>query len=68
MQTLADRFNRSYQDFDLSDDTFNHITKVHDWKNHVPQEVIKNWVILQTDERFLIAIVAQDAADREEWD
>lgn len=60
MQTLADRLSKSYQDFDLSDDTFRYSRS--DWRNYVPDEIIDNWNILQIDERFLIALTANHAA------
>jgi len=61
MQTLADRFNKSYQDFDLSDDTFKY-SRLMDWRYYVPDEIIDNWKILQIDERYLIALTANHAA------
>jgi len=53
---------------DLSDDTFSRTEKVHDWRNHVPFWVEKDWSSLSERERILIASIAAAAADDEEWD
>ena len=57
MQTLADRINRSYSEYDLSDNTFEY--RETDWRNYVPFEIKQIWNILQEDERFLIALTAE---------
>lgn len=53
---------------DLSDDTFDRTTKVHDWRNHVPPTVKDHWRELSESERDFVAMVAQHAADNEIWD
>jgi len=57
----------SRADFDLADDTFTRTTRVHDWRNHVPGEVMDTWRMLTERERRLVAEVAEMAADAEEW-
>jgi hypothetical protein len=61
MQTLAEKTNRRFDEFDLSDETFENYTR--DWRNYVPFEVKKLWFILNNDERFLVALTADVAAD-----
>lgn len=53
---------------DLSDRTFKVAGNVHDWRNYVPDAVIEHWPELSHTERMLVAIVADVAADREEWE
>jgi len=62
--TLQNNFSRSYQDFDLSDDTFQYSRS--DWRNYVPQEIQQNWKVLNSDERFLVALTAEVACDLDE--
>ena len=52
----------------LQDDTFRHKTKVHDWRNHVPEEIEENWKMFDYRDRKLIAFITQSFADKEEWD
>lgn len=56
------------RDFDLSDDTFGRTGRIHDWRNHVPLSVIDIWETLTLRERFVAALVAQNMAEREEWE
>lgn len=53
---------------DLSDDTFTRTTRVHDWRTHVPDSVVKRWAALSMHDRWLVHEVADHAADAEEWD
>ncbi len=55
MKSLENHIGRHYSDFDLSDNTF---TNYAVWHESVPQSIIDSWNILQTDERFLIACIA----------
>jgi hypothetical protein len=42
--------------------------RVHDWRNYVPDEVRALWRGLASEARGVAHIIAQDAADAEEWD
>jgi hypothetical protein len=55
-------------DFNLSDDTFEHASTVHDWRNYVPQKICNVWSGLNIQERCLVAIVCKPMADKEEWE
>ena len=46
---------------------FNKVTRVHDWRNHVPTALIESWSILTDRERRIIRATAEIAADKEEW-
>lgn len=64
-------FNKTdqvYRDFDLKTDTFDRAGRVHDWRNHVPEIVKSVWGNLAAFDRALVAIVAEQAADSEEWE
>lgn len=54
--------------FDLSDDTFSRRSRVHDWRNHVAEEVEAQWQHLTSRERLLVAVMANEPAENEEWD
>lgn len=41
--------------------------KVHDWKNHVSDEVQAMWHTFTLDQQAALARQAQEAASREEW-
>lgn len=41
---------------------------VHDWRNHVPGFLQEMWSQLQPETRLAIALVANEAANNEEWD
>lgn len=43
-------------------------TRVHDWRNYVPDEVIEAWAQLSLDFRAGIFLLAQKTASNEEWD
>lgn len=42
--------------------------RVHNWGNYVPQAIRDRWQDLSTEARFLIVCVAEQAANKEEWD
>ena len=40
----------------------------NDWKRYVPSELREQWSKLSTLEKFLIGYMAEQEADKEEWD
>lgn len=42
--------------------------KVHDWRNHVPDELVECWLELTDEARGVAVVFARAAADREEWE
>lgn len=46
---------------------FEKASKVHDWKNHVPEELIPVWNDLTERERKIIFIMAESSATAEIW-
>lgn len=42
--------------------------KVHDWRNHVPDEIMALWPNLTTEARCVAVHMAQQLADWEEWE
>lgn len=54
--------------YDLSDDTFERTSKVHDWRNYVPEVIQDIWKELNEKERLLVVVMAEEPANAEEWD
>lgn len=54
--------------FDLSEVDFSVKSRVHDWRNYIPEELTMIWKSLTDRERFFIYVMAQDRADLEDWD
>jgi len=61
-----------FEDFiehiNLDNPKFENKTRVHDWRNYVPDEWIKEWSSLTDREKKIIAVMAETQADKEEWD
>lgn len=53
---------------EIDEPNFNNKDKVHDWKNYVPEDWIKNWEKFSYKEKQIIYILTQERADAEEWD
>lgn len=45
-----------------------HISRVHDWRNYVPKEIRNLWSELGLDAKAMVYALARKQADREEWD
>jgi hypothetical protein len=43
-------------------------TRVHDWRNHVPEAVQAVWGTLSRDVRLAVLVMAEHAAGQEDWD
>ena len=61
-----------FEDFtkhiNLDNPEFENRKKVHDWRNYVPYEWVKEWDRLTEREKRIIAVMAETQADKEEWD
>jgi hypothetical protein len=55
-------------DDDLEDPRWEAAGRVHDWRNHVPEEVRAMWPTLGREGRLGVYYMAQAAASAEEWD
>lgn len=42
--------------------------RVHDWRNHVPQNLVNVWADLSIETRAAIYFIASEAASEEKWD
>lgn len=42
--------------------------KVHEWRNHVPEELKEAWPFMSQTERMLVYLLAAKAASEEDWD
>lgn len=43
-------------------------TEVHDWRNHVPENVQSIWSTFKIEQRMALVEWAESLASREEWD
>lgn len=41
---------------------------VHEWRAYIPDALVKIWDLLSLEARIAAALVACEAASREEWD
>ena len=61
-----------YEDFikhiNLDNPEFDKRNKVHDWRNYVPYDWMKEWDNLTEREKKIIAVMAETQANNEEWD
>lgn len=55
-------------DVNLETPDFKNRKEVHDWKNYVPKELIKDWLELTNRERKIIYTMAEIQANDEDWD
>lgn len=42
--------------------------KVHDWRNYIPEPVMKRWRELSCETKMVAACMAEVQAKREEWE
>ena len=42
-------------------------SRVHDWRNYVPDEIREVWEYLSIESRLVIAIIANHISEQEEW-
>lgn len=52
----------------LDKTVFTNMGTAHEWRNYIPDRVIKIWKELTHKERLLVYLIASEASDREEWD
>jgi hypothetical protein len=53
---------------ELDNPEFENAGRVHDWRNHVPEEVKEQWDQLSVDAKRVAYLTAYNEAEREEWD
>jgi len=58
----------TYKPCDIENPKFDEATRVHDWRNHISDDFKKIWKELPLVARFALVIMAEEEADREEWD
>lgn len=52
----------------LLDPEFDKARKVHDWRNHIPEEIKTVWPTLTDREKQLLIYTADIEASAEQWD
>lgn len=50
------------------DPKFSDVTRVHDWRNHVPKDIKEMWYGLSFETKVIVYRMASEMADQEEWD
>jgi hypothetical protein len=53
---------------DLAMEDFKGISKVHDWRNYVPDEIVDSWKNLTDREGKIIHYFCSERAENEAWD
>lgn len=53
---------------ELDNPEFENAGRVHDWRNHVPEEVKEQWDQLSLDAKQVAYLAAYNEAENEEWD
>jgi hypothetical protein len=55
---------------DIGDNIFRNADfyKCHDWRNHVDEEIKYIWRELSHESRLCVMLMANNIAEREEWD
>lgn len=60
-------FKEFTKHMNLDNPEFENRTKIHDWRNYVPDEWVKEWSSLTEREKMIIVVMAETQADNEEW-
>jgi hypothetical protein len=47
---------------------FGEESRVHDWRNYIPEELQKVWEDLPIEAKYAAYIVAYEQASKEDWD
>ena len=69
MKTLEQMYDagKPYCGEPLADDMGGPAGRVHDWRNHIG-DLDEIWSSLSREARMAVAIIAEHAASREEWE
>jgi hypothetical protein len=52
----------------VTDADFANRHRVHDWRNHVEEEIVDNWHLLSLETKLAVFIKAARDAGNEEWE
>lgn len=53
---------------EISEPKWEKCGRVHDWRNYIPEFVQKDWKYLTLNSRAILFVIAEDQANREDWD
>lgn len=60
---------RKHREIGNTDDPqFNKARKCHDWRNHVPDDIVALWKEMSVEARVMVFLMAERQANLEEWD
>lgn len=65
---LFENFEFEFFQVDFDNPEFKKAGLFQDWRNYIPSEFVDEWSQLTVREKKIIVIMAQNQADREEWD
>lgn len=68
MITPQERMIAKYLREKASDPRWSEATKVHDWRNHVPERIQELWSTFTDEQRIALVEWADELAGREEWE
>jgi hypothetical protein len=53
---------------DFYNPSWSEVSKIHDWKNYVSDDLKSIWITFSDEQRQIIAANFNEMASREEWD
>lgn len=53
---------------DLINPNFDDAGRVHDWRTHMPHEIVEVWMELDYTTRLAVALLAERLAENESWE
>jgi hypothetical protein len=65
---LFQHYTKTLSLINIDNPEFDKTARVHDWRNYVPYNWQENWFKFTSQERQIIAVMAQNQADKEDWD
>lgn len=75
LDTLADGHDEEYRQMqqqrvlkECNEPHFEETTRVHDWRNYIPDEVAETWEEFPLEARLAMWMMAEKQASNEEWE
>jgi hypothetical protein len=68
MKKLYDILKEHQEIARLDDPKWESRRRYNEWRNHVPQDIMDNWKSLTSESRVVVYLMAQEAANRADWD
>lgn len=71
LDTFENEIQGEYRLFhrdELNDPQWERASPCHDWRNHVPEILRRHWALLDMPAKLAAFVLAEHAANLEEWD